>query len=266
MPYSLHVKQYMAAPIFIGQKPPPLPAYRHADMRDFHTGWEYRGYEKQRTPGGLAIGFIERTWRLLRGEMRIWFLSLSLVALPWALRRDGWLRFALGLVLIFFAGLLLVNWTFFHYAAPVFGLFFFSAIQCMRLVRTWRWHGRPVGLFLARWSVILCAVSALWTAREVAAHFPDGWWQQRRQILDQLHHEGGQHLIVIRYAPNIANMPTSGYRDWTRNGADIDGSEVVWAREMDTARNQRLLEYFKDRRTWLLDVQPGAATLLPYPR
>ena len=61
-------------------------------------------------------------------------------------------------------------------------------------------------------------------------------------------------------------MPTSGYRDWTRNGADIDGSEVVWAREMDAARNQRLLEYFKDRRAWLLDVQSGVVTLLPYPR
>ncbi len=186
--------------------------------------------------------------------MRLWFLTLSLVALPWALRRDGWMKFALVFTLVFFAALLLVNWTFFHYAAPVFGLFFFSAVQCMRHLRTWRWHGKPAGLFLARGSVILCAVSVLATGRDVAAQYPDGWWAQRQQIVDQLHREGGRHLIVIRYAPNVANTPSFGYRDWTRNGVDLDGSEILWAREMDAAHNARLLEYFKDRRVWLLDV------------
>ena len=266
MPYQIHVVQYMAAPIFIWQSAPPLPAYHHADMHDFHTGWEYRGYEKQRTPAGLATGLIERTWRLIRGELRLWFLALSLVALPFALRRDGWMKFALVLTLVFFAALLLVNWTFFHYAAPVFGLFFFSAVQCMRHLRTWRWRGKPTGLFLARGSVILCAVSVLATARDVAVQFPDGWWVQRQQIMDHLHSEGGRHLIVIHYAPNVANTPSFGYRDWTRNGVDLDGSDILWAREMDADRNARLLEYFKDRRVWLLDVATGGTKLLPYPR
>ena len=266
MPYQVHSMQYMAAPIFIWQSPPLLPAYHHADMHDFHTGWEFRGYEKQRTPAGLATGIIERTWRLIRGELRIWFLALSLVALPWALRRDGWMKFALVLTLVFFAALLLVNWTFFHYAAPVFGLFFFSAVQCMRHLRTWRWRGRPTGLFLARGSVILCVVSVLATGRDVAAQFPDGWWAQRQQITDQLQREGGRHLIVIRYGPHVANTPSFGYRDWTRNGADLDGSEILWAREMDAERNARLFDYFKDRRAWLLDVDITGTKLLPYPR
>ena len=266
MPYQVHVAQYMAAPIFIWQTAPPLPVYHHADMRDFHTGWEYRGYEKQRSAAGLATGLIERTWRLIRGEMRIWFLSISLIALPWALRRDGWMRFTLAFTSVFFAALLLVNWTFFHYAAPVFGLFFFSAVQCMRHLRTWRWRGKPTGLFLARGSVILCFVSVLATGREVAAQFPDGWWVQRQQIIDQLHRDGGRHLIVIRYAPNVANTPTFGYRDWTRNGADIDGQEIVWARDMDAEHNRRLLDYCKDRRVWLLDVDTRGTKLLPFPR
>ena len=266
MPYQVHTAQYMAAPIFIWQSAPPLPVYHHADMRDFHTGWEFRGYEKQRTPAGLATGIIERMWRLIRGEMRIWFLSISLVALPWALRRDGWMRFTLVLTLVFFAALMLVNWTFFHYAAPVFGLFFFSAVQCMRHLRTWRWRGKPVGLFLARGSVLLCVLSVLATGRDVAAQFPDGWWDQHLQITEQLHRAGGRHLIVIRYAANIANTPTFGYRDWTRNDADIDGQEIIWARDMDAEHNARLLDCFKDRRVWLLDVDTSGTKLLPYPR
>jgi len=266
MPYQVHVAQYMAAPIFIWQTAPAQPVYHHADMHDFHTGWEYRGYEKQRTPAGLATGLIERTWRLIRGEMRIWFLALSFLALPWALRRDKWMKFALRLTLAFFAALLLVNWTFFHYAAPVFGLFFFSAVQCMRYLRTWRWHGKPTGLFLGRGSVILCAVSVFATGRDIAAQFPDGWWVERQQIIDQLHREGGRHLIMIRYAPNTTNTPGVARRDWTRNGADLDGSEILWAREMDAERNARLLEYFKDRRVWLLDVDTGDTKLFPYLR
>jgi hypothetical protein len=266
MPYQIHSAQYMSAPIFIWQTAPPQPVYHHADMRDFHTGWEYRGYAKQRTPAGLATGLLERTWRLMRGEMRIWFLALSLCALPFALRRDGWMRFTLIFTFVFFAALLLVNWTFFHYAAPVFGLFFFSAVQCMRYLRTWRWRGKPTGLFIARGSVILCAVSVLATGRDVAAQYPDGWWMLRDQITDQLHREGGRHIILTRYAPNVANTPTFGYRDWTRNGADLDGSEILWAREMDAAHNAQLLEYFKDRRVWLLEVDTVATKLLPYPR
>jgi hypothetical protein len=176
------------------------------------------------------------------------------------------MKFAFIFTFAFFAALLLVNWTFFHYAAPVFGLFFFSAIQCMRHIRTWRWRRKPVGLFLARGSVVLCVVSVLTTGRDVAAQFPDGWWDQRRQIIARLHRDGGRHLVVIRYGPNVANTPSFAYRDWTRNGPDIDGQEIVWARDMDTEHNRRLLDYYKDRHAWLLDVDISGTKLLPYPR
>jgi hypothetical protein len=38
------------------------------------------------------------------------------------------------------------------------------------------------------------------------------------------------------------------------NEADIDSASVVWAREMDPNHQQQLLEYFKDRDKWLLEV------------
>jgi hypothetical protein len=264
MPYQVHSAAYMAAPIFVWQSPPPLPVYNHAEIRDFHTGWEYRGYARQQTPGGLVTGILERTWRLIRSQLRLWFLSLSLVALPWALKRDPWMRRAVWIWAIFTAALLQVNWTFFHYAAPVFPLFFFAVMQSMRHLRLWRWRGKPAGLFLARGSVILCAVSLIQTWRDIASQYPDHWWNQREQIIRQVRELGGRHLIVVRCAPGIATAP--GFRDWARNLADLEGPEIVWARDMGTAQNQPLLDHYNDRHAWLLDVAPEGVRASPYPR
>ena len=54
---------------------------------------------------------------------------------------------------------------------------------------------------------------------------------------------------MVRYGPSY-----SPGNEWVYNAADIDGAKVVWAREMDGAENRKLLEYFKDRHVWLLDV------------
>jgi hypothetical protein len=42
---------------------------------------------------------------------------------------------------------------------------------------------------------------------------------------------------------------------------------VVWAHEMDSAQNRKLLEYFQERQVWLLEVdqQNSSPKLVPYP-
>ena len=55
-------------------------------------------------------------------------------------------------------------------------------------------------------------------------------------------------------------------RSRTRIRHAIGGSKVVWARDMDPARNRELVKYFSDRKVWL--VQPEeklAMRLTPYP-
>lgn len=61
--------------------------------------------------------------------------------------------------------------------------------------------------------------------------------------------------------------------EWVYNGADIDGQQVVWARELDAASNSRLMKYFSDRQVWLVepDEKPecgagsdAAPVLVPY--
>lgn len=55
--------------------------------------------------------------------------------------------------------------------------------------------------------------------------------------------------------------------EWVYNEADIDNAPVIWAREMDMEKNRKLLEYFKNRKAWLLKVEDDKSPpiLLPYP-
>jgi hypothetical protein len=81
-------------------------------------------------------------------------------------------------------------------------------------------------------------------------------------MLAELKKDGERHLVIVRYGPEH-----SPDKEWVYNNANIDGAKVVWAREMDPAQNRRLLEYFQDRRAWLLEVirDDSPLTLVLYP-
>jgi hypothetical protein len=256
-PYQVYVSTYNAAPVFIWQKPPPMPTYNHKEMRDFHTGWDLRNYSSRQTLRGFLTGQLERSWKLVRWHLRLWLLLLPLLALPWALK-DFWMKVALLIWTAIMIAVLQVSWTFFHYAAPAFGLFFVLAAQSLRYLRLWRWRSGRVGLFLARGCLILIALSPLLTCVLVAAD-SEKWAIERSRIIAQLQQQGGKHLIIVRYASKLPN-----FHEWVYNGADINGAQVIWAREMDAGHNRDLLNFFKDRRAWLLQVDARRNRLLPY--
>jgi len=255
MPQQVYVATYNAAPVFLWQEPPSPPAYHHKQMQDFHMGWELRHYTKQGSFGGLVGGVLGRFLRLVRGDLRLWPLLLAFTAIPWAFK-SRWIQLALLIWLLFTAALLQVTWTFFHYAAPAFGLFFVLAVQSLRHLRLWHWHGKPVGLFLARGCLILSVLSIPHTFWSVAQQ---NRYVRRNQIISRLQHEGGKHLIVVHYDPSDNNSV-----EWVYNAADIDNSQIVWARELDAAQDRELLNYFKDRRPWLLQVSRRSTHLVPY--
>ncbi len=55
--------------------------------------------------------------------------------------------------------------------------------------------------------------------------------------------------MVVRYGADH-----DVHEEWVYNHADIDGSAVVWARDMGEARNRELLDYYHDRNVWLLQL------------
>ena len=85
----------------------------------------------------------------------------------------------------------------------------------------------------------------------------------RATLLNDLQALPGNHLVIVRYSPR--HRP---YEEWVYNHADIDGSKIVFAREMSADENRSLLEYFKDRQVWLLepDLSPPRLRKLTNPR
>jgi hypothetical protein len=69
----------------------------------------------------------------------------------------------------------------------------------------------------------------------------------------------GRHLLLVRYRPE--HDPRSS---WVANGADIDGSKVVWANDMGPQQNQELIDYFSDRKVWLVEPDAIPAKISAY--
>ena len=50
----------------------------------------------------------------------------------------------------------------------------------------------------------------------------------------------------------------------TINVFDIDGSAIVWARDMGDAANRELLDYFRGRQVWLVEADTPDPQPVPY--
>ena len=91
-------------------------------------------------------------------------------------------------------------------------------------------------------------------------HTPDGN-TGRARVLSRLSAMDGKQLAIVRYRPDHNAV----MNEWVYNRADIDGSKVVWARDMDPAENRELLQYFHDRRAWLVEADEVPPKVSPYP-
>jgi hypothetical protein len=64
---------------------------------------------------------------------------------------------------------------------------------------------------------------------------------------------------VVRYRPTHEPLD-----EWLYNDADIDGSKLIWAREMDAAKNVELLDYYRGRKAWLIEPDETPVRVSPY--
>jgi len=264
MPYMVYEASYPVVPPFLWQQLRPEPVYRHKEIKAAHTEWELSYYEGQRTPFGLLIWGVGKMLVLVVGYFSLWGLALPMMALPFVVDGNRWMRFAVLSCVCFVAGLLLITWLQLQYAAPITCLVLLISVQGMRQMRLWRWRGLPTGYLLVTASLLLCLISFVSFCRQIANQSKVDqldWSWQRAQLLAQLKQDGDRNLVIVRYGPEHPPQ-----HEWVYNEADIDNSPVIWARDMGMDQNRELLYYFEGRRVWLLEVNSGPPELAPYPR
>jgi hypothetical protein len=97
----------------------------------------------------------------------------------------------------------------------------------------------------------------------IAFHLPGEVWprgdRDRAVLVRQLDSLPGPQLVFVHYRPTH-----SPHQEWVYNGADLENSKVVWARQMDAASDQDLIHYFKNRQVWIVDPDQNPPQLVAY--
>ncbi|MGB2624101.1 MAG: hypothetical protein WA857_17300 [Candidatus Acidiferrum sp.] len=258
MPHVLNTRTYHSSPLFLWEHGGPPMKYNNDQFDDFYNGWEREDY--QTTWKDAFTVTVEKLARL--GVEFLWLGVLFLLpALPFAFR-DRKMRWLVVTLFVVLAGVFVVIWSAPHYAAPVTCVIFALVVQAVRHLRAGKRKARRLGLAFSRVLVVLLVLE---TGVNVARRCCDPmWWTctgdpSRQAILEKLLHTPGKHLIMVRYGDNH-NI----HDEWVFNGADIDGSKVLWARELDKEQNDKLFAYFKDRHIWLVDPDVDNTKLVPY--
>jgi uncharacterized protein (TIGR03437 family) len=251
MPYSQHQKIYGTPQSFYWQEPirdaPGI--HRHKDIADVFR-WQLQAYESQFSWESLS-GRLVSFWNFYLQPL----LTAPLLLLPW-ICRSRWMAVSLLAGLLVMAGNSLYPFFFPHYAAPLCGLLLLLIVAGMRrMSRTQTGRAAAAALLILTFaSACLTALgSLLRPAHVTATNTPRG------QAMRELHELGGKHLVLVRYSPRHSFHFGVVYND-----ADIDGSPVVWARDLGEASNEELLAHFKERTVWRFNPDEPPAKLIPY--
>jgi len=266
-------------PYFLWQMPRPLPIYRQEALRQFYSRQEIDFYAISRSLSGLAaveVVKLSHIWLFYLGPALTLPLAFSIAAAPYGVPWPhlSWqVRFFLFATLVSLTGMAVEVFFFPHYAAPMTALVYGLVLLAMRSLRSWKWHGRPSGLFLTRAVPLVCVL--VFALRSGAAplrlslgpDWPPTWYNAKAPDSDRAHIQSelqklpGNHLVFVRYGQIGSDEPQYA---WVYNDANIDQSKIVWAWDMGEARNRELIDYFKDRRVWLVRLDNRVQNAGPY--
>jgi hypothetical protein len=273
LPYTINRQTYAMAPYYIWQKPRPEPAYRHPAMRALYA-FESGLYGKVHSLESFL------PWTVAKVAFVVpFFTGFALIPPLFMARRvflDRRIRFLVVCVVVLAGGMAIEVYLLPYYMAPFTAALYAVGLQLMRHLRVWRLGKNPVGLALVRFMIASCFVMAVVRVAAGPLHlgpqeWPTGGWDltwygpqhfgtERAGIEARLSQLPGDQLAIVRYGDNHHI-----YDEWVYNGPNIDGSKVVWAREMDAADNLELIHYYGNRQVWLIEPDAIPARISPYP-
>ena len=181
--------------------------------------------------------------------------------------RERRFRWVLLTILLFSLGTNFYPYFYSHYIAALTCLFVLVSVIGLEQLSKWSIQASHILLFLcaahflfwyglraARDADLDTAMSEFETWDAINHGDPQG----RIAIRRQLDAAPGQQLVFVRY------WPQHQFQEWVHNGADIDHAKIVWARDLGPDENQKLLRYYPNRTTWLLEPDAHPPRLRPY--
>ena len=255
LPYTLSQYQY-GVPASLTIQPNVVP---HNEL----TPQQALDYKMQRAFHGEGTDTVGRFFERL--EYRIRFYRFFLLAplylvLPFFLarlreRRFIWVAVTLAL---FALGVNLFPAFQEHYLAAVTCLFVLvSVVGLQRLSRI------KAGHEAAQLIVLVCLAQFLfWYGLALSGGNKLIRENPRRAYVNRaLAAASGQQLVFVRYSPQHIFQD-----EWVWNEADIDAARVVWARDLGSEENRKLLDYYPRRAVWLLEPDFNPPRLTAYGR
>ena len=189
-------------------------------------------------------------------------LYLAFVVFLFTLRQrtSQWLLVTL---LVFGCGTNLFPYLLVHYLAGITALFILASILGLRQISRWRINGIAAGWEMVHVILLLCGAQfLLWYTLHLfeGNHPPLALMQYETwDFID--HAEPTPHELVRQELAAIPGpllvfvhySPTHIFQDeWVWNAADIDGSRIVFARDLGTQDDEQLKKYYPRRRVlWL---------------
>jgi hypothetical protein len=209
-----------------------------------------------RLPGGLEK--ITRLKIRVYYEFFIWPLGIALIPAGWFAAKSRRWRLPFFATFAVFIALLVQLWPpHGHYAAPATCLVIAFLVLIIRLARTIRFRGLDIGVALSR--AVVAAVFIVGTGWGIGSFLNMEELHQyvfrmppsieRERLIEKLKQTPGKHLVIVR--SDYFSWP--GF-DWIYNEPDIDAAKIVWARDVGDRLNRDLVEYFKDRTVWEINV------------
>jgi len=255
---SLNQKFYDPSAIFIWETPGPPMQHYNPQFDDFYNRWQ-RDIYGHNWPDLKKVAM--RKVRLFASTYLWWDLLLIVPALYFLPKRQKlyvlWASLAFTLIAFFS-----LAWTLPHYVAPAMCVVFAVFATGLRHLRLFEVRGYPLGLFCSRLVVLgllLQTLNAVGTGNEDPLGMGGVRMEDRVVAIHKLEAIPGKHLVFVRYSQDH-----SVHREWVFNGADIEGSRIVWARELDEVQNQKLIQHFQGRNVWFVEADKFMSPPRPY--
>lgn len=271
LPEQLSQYQY-GVPTTLTIQPLPIPHNQLTPEQQLDYKAQSLTHGSAETPGRFFLRLVYRI-----RYYRFFFLPAlypALIAFVFCLRERRWVWVAATLV-IFALGTNLFPYLLVHYLAGVTCLFILVSVAGLKRLSEWSIRGTPIGSEPARLIVFLCAAHfVFWyglhlferTGLSLAVAEYETWdtinhanSDRRAAIHKQLAAVPGKQLVFVRYWPQHIFQD-----EWVWNAADIDVSRFVFARDLGDAENAKLIQYYPDRKLWLLEPDFRPPRLTPY--